>query len=797
VQHVRTLDWPPDKLQIVVVDNASGDDSVSRICAAAPDVTLVESTTNTGFAGGCNLGVERSVGEYVAFINSDARPDSAWLRAGVAVLDREPDIATVASKVLDWDGRLIDYVGGNINFAGQGYKLEAGDPDDGRYETERDVLFPTGSAAIFRTSVFRDLGGFDEQFFMFFEDVDLGWRINLAGLRVRYVPGSIVYHRHHAAIRKFGSYREHYFLARNSLLTIYKNFGDETLSRVLAPALMLAVHNGVLLGEADATALDLERSPGGDDVETLTLDKQALTGAFAVDYLTRNLPALTKQRREIQRGRVRSDEALARLFGDLLQGTSPATGYHAAWLNTIQAFGLADGVIRRSRVVVITADTLSNRMAGPAIRAFHIAETLAHEHDVQLVSTTKCEIENPAFECRKADDETLRRIVAWSDVVVFQGFVMHFAPWLVETDKVIVVDIYDPMHLEQLEQTKADDPVERAANITATTEVLNQQLRRGDFFLCATEEQRHFWLGQLAGVGRLNPRNYDRDSSLGTLLAVAPFGLPDREPQRTRAAIKGVVPGISTDDRVILWGGGVYNWFDPLTLIRAVDRVRKEHDSVRLFFLGMKHPNPNVPEMKMAWDSRKLSDELGLTNRFVFFNEEWVDYDDRENYLLDADLGVSTHFLHVETTFSFRTRMLDYLWAGLPIVATGGDAFGRLIASEGLGAAVDERDADTLAACIERALFDDAFVEECQANVARVREQFRWHATLAPLVDFCRDPRRSADATPMVQGSAGASHHHGTLARNLAYARTRYREGGATFVAQRATLKAKRLLRGG
>jgi hypothetical protein len=74
--------------------------------------------------------------------------------------------------------------------------------------------------------------------------------------------------------------------------------------------------------------------------------------------------------------------------------------------------------------------------------------------------------------------------------------------------------------------------------------------------------------------------------------------------------------------------------------------------------------------MQMAWDSRRLADKLGLTDKFIFFNEAWVDYEDRANYLLDADVGVSTHFLHVETTFSFRTRTLDYLWAGLPIVAT-------------------------------------------------------------------------------------------------------------------------------
>ena len=477
---LRSLDWPADRLHIVVVDNASGDDSVERIAAAAPDVTLVASEENTGFAGGCNLGVAHARGEYVAFINSDARPHPGWLTEAVNALQSEPTVGCVASKVLDWDGQRIDYVGGNINFVGQGYKLEAGDTDDGRYDTPRRVLFPTGSAMITRTELYRRLDGFDEQYFMFFEDVDFGWRMNLLGYDVRYVPSSLVYHRHHAAIKKFGSYREHYLLARNSLLSVYKNFGNETLGKVLAPALLLAVHNGVLLGEDDPTVLDLQHSPGGDQEGSLTLNKLTMTGAYAVDYLARELPGLTKQREQIQRLRVRSDEALAGLFGDLLQGTSPANGYHAAWINTIKAFGLAEGVLRRRRIAVITADTLSNQMAGPAIRAYHIAEALSDEHDVKLVSTTTCTLKTRKFESQVATANQLRDIVAWSDIVVFQGFVMHQAPWLVSSDKIIVVDIYDPMHLEQLEQSRSDEPFARSANIAATELLVQYRCGGGD-----------------------------------------------------------------------------------------------------------------------------------------------------------------------------------------------------------------------------------------------------------------------------------------------------------------------------
>jgi hypothetical protein len=145
----------------------------------------------------------------------------------------------------------------------------------------------------------------------------------------------------------------------------------------------------------------------------------------------------------------------------------------------------------------------------------------------------------------------------------------------------------------------------------------------------------------------------------------------------------------------------------------------------------------------------------------VFFNEEWVDYADRQNYLTEADAGVSTHMSHIETTFSFRTRILDYLWAGLPMVVTEGDSFADLIETEGLGLTVPAQDVDALAAALDRVLFDDDFIAECQHNVARVREDFYWERTLATLVNFVANPRHAADhaATRRRGASLGGRAH--------------------------------------
>ena len=403
-------------------------------------------------------------------------------------------------------------------------------------------------------------------------------------------------------------------------------------------------------------------------------------------------------------------------------------------------------VALRRRIAVVTGEPLKPAMAGPAIRAWEIARALSVEHDVTLATYSPvCLLQHEDFRTEGVADRGLRELERWCDVLVFQGTLLEHFPWLRASSKVFVVDVYDPFHLEVLEQLRGRDAGFRARAADYGRRALNAQLRRGDFFLCASPKQRDFWLGQLAGLGRINTRTYDADSSLTALIDVAPFGTPEERPVATRKVLRGVVPGIGPADKVVLWGGGVYNWFDPLTLLRAMHSLHARHPEVRLFFLGMAHPNPEVGEMRTAQDTRELSDELGLTDSVVFFNETWVPYDDRQNYLLESDVGVSTHHDHIETAFSFRTRILDYLWAGLPVVATAGDSLSELIDREGLGRTVPAGDVSALERALEEMLFDDEARSAAQAAVTRVAPSLTWPRALEVLLAFCRAPIRAPD----------------------------------------------------
>lgn len=786
------LDYPADKLELICVDNASDADSAARL-GALNEVRLITSEENLGFAAGCNLGAGSANGRVLAFLNNDAEPHPDWARQAVQVLRQQPDVGAVACKVLDREGTHIDFVDGGLTWFGMGYKRHAGEPDDGRHDEPRDVLFGTGAALFVRAELFTSLGGFDERYFMFYEDVDLGWRLNLRGWRVRYEPSSVAYHRHHGSMTGVPAAREYYLLERNALATLYKNASAETLAKALPAALALSVRRSTARGGIDPGQLEMTRRPAdpADEPSEKSISTESLAGMLAIDRFVGLLPELEASRQAEQAARTRSDADLVPLMRKAMEPAYPLPDYLAAHEILVRAFELDQVFGRPRRIAVLTGDAVTERMAGPAIRAWHTAEVLAAEHEVRLISVNaEVAASSEDFAVVRATRRELTNHVAWADIVVLQGHVLEMVPDLThgESNKIVVCDIYDPMHLELLEQGRDTDDERRAADLRGVTSVLNKQLERGDFFLCASQRQRHFWLGHLAALGRITPELYDTDPTMHSLIAVAPFGLSASRPRHTGNGIRGA-HGVDRDDKIILWAGGVYSWFDPLTLLHAVYRLADRRPDVKLVFMGMRHPNPDVPAMGMAERTRELADELGITDKHVIFNENWVPYGQRQDFLLDANCGVTTHFEHVETTFAFRTRMLDYLWSGLPVVTTDGDSFADLVRRESLGVVVPPGDPEALVEALDTVLYDEEFATRCRERIESVRERFTWQETLAPLIEFCRDPRPATDRlqarSPLTRPPRVPRHE--ALRRDIRLLRGYLEEGGVREVVRRAS----------
>jgi glycosyltransferase involved in cell wall biosynthesis len=382
-------------------------------------------------------------------------------------------------------------------------------------------------------------------------------------------------------------------------------------------------------------------------------------------------------------------------------------------------------------------------MAGPGIRYLWFARELTRlGYDVRLVIPFPSDLEGEPFEVvvdNPWNSYRMARLGSEHEAVITQRLPVPAMLALARAETRVVYDFYSPLTIESAAFAQANPQSKAEAELNHLT--IQVALENGDAFACASERQRDLWLGALAATGRISPRSYGRDPGFRSLIDVVPFGLDPDPPAATNAVIKGVTPGIGRDDKVLLWGGGIWNWLDPLTVIRAVHRL--ERPDVKLFMMGTARPNPGIPEMAMQGRAEALAETLGLLGSNVFFNRGWVPYDERGSYLLEADVGVSAHPDELEARFAYRTRLLDCIWAGLPIVATEGDSLAELVERYGLGRVVPAGDEAGYAAALESVLQEER--EQFGAQFGAARSGLEWPRAverLARLLEAATAERR-------------------------------------------------------
>ncbi len=395
-------------------------------------------------------------------------------------------------------------------------------------------------------------------------------------------------------------------------------------------------------------------------------------------------------------------------------------------------------------VLIISHDVVGAKMAGPGIRYWELARVLAPQFHVVLAVPGDTSFRPPddvrLTSYQPGEWSTLARAAEQANAILLCGDVLMWFPELEEIETPLIVDGYDPHPMETLALFAGSS--EQSYRHRESERTLRTQCRAGDFFICASERQRDWWLGLLEAAGRINPYTYNEDPSLRKLVDVVPYGLPSAPPHHNQRVLKGVWSGIAPEDRVLLWGGGLWQWLDPLTAVRAMALMRERRDDVRLVLPGTRHPNPAVLDMPMREDTVRLAEELGLMNKQVFFGD-WVPYEDWSNYLLEADVGLSLHFDTLETRLAFRSRILDYVWAGLPMVVTEGDALSQQVGSLGLGEVIGYGKEQELASAVLRLLdrprlsFDRAF--------GQAQRVFTWQRAAGPLAEFCTNPRLAPD----------------------------------------------------
>ena len=205
---------------VLVVDNGSTDGTEKLLAERFPEVRVLQTGGNLGFAGGVQAGLDAATTRYVALLNNDAVAEPGWLAALVASLDAHPDAAAVTSRMLlqDTDPPLLNNTG--VVLLDTDYGADRDLRADAATRTEPDSVFGfSGGAALLRLDAVRAIGGFPTRFFLYYEDTDLSWRLRLAGWDIRYEPAAVVHHAHSATVDQTSD-RFAFFNERNRLLML-------------------------------------------------------------------------------------------------------------------------------------------------------------------------------------------------------------------------------------------------------------------------------------------------------------------------------------------------------------------------------------------------------------------------------------------------------------------------------------------------------------------------------------------------------------------------------------------------
>lgn len=278
-------------LEIIVVDNASTDASASLLRGYGSRLRVIENPVNLGFAGGNNVGIRAAKGAYIALINNDAVADRRWVEALARAAEADPGIGMCASKIyLSGPGRVLDSAGLLLSRDGIGRGRGRLEPDRDEFGREAEGLLPSGCAAFYRRAMLDDVGLFDEDFFAYCEDSDLGLRGMIAGWRSRYVPAAIVTHAYSASTAPYSSFKA-FHVERNRIWLVVKCFPRRLLvaSLLYTAARYLAQAGGALRG----------RGPAARFVEHVSVWAALGTLARAYGAALARLPAMWQKRRQV------------------------------------------------------------------------------------------------------------------------------------------------------------------------------------------------------------------------------------------------------------------------------------------------------------------------------------------------------------------------------------------------------------------------------------------------------------------------------------------------------------------
>jgi GT2 family glycosyltransferase/glycosyltransferase involved in cell wall biosynthesis len=724
------LDYPTERLELMLVDNASNDGSVEFTETHYPQVRIVRSPTNLGFAAGNNLGARQTDSQYVIFLNNDMHVDSRFVQGLIDAIQSDPDAVCAGAKILNWDGSRFDFAGAAPHFAGFAYQLGYDKPfSNSVFNEVRPILFACGGAMIIDRQLFLEVGGFDEDYFIYFEDVDLGWRLWVLGHKVVFAPGAVAYHHHHGTMRSFSDHRKRVLYKRNALFSVIKNYDEVNLGRVL-PAILLGTVDGLVETAVRRRRLPIDEfritNPKRRRCPDVRLEKEEVSTLVAIHEVAEKLPQLMERRRFVQGQRKRSDEDVLRLF------LAPMSKWPDVSARTQRVVTDVFGVQRLfedapRRILLFSSDILpfpGLPTVGSGLRCWGLSQGLKNRGHEVILSMPRAAL--------KGREHLVAPEVA---DLTWEWHNMHEIANRVEPDVVVVcnwplLDLLDaekvevPIILDQHGPHLIERELQGFGKMEGNVRCKLNALRKADYFTCAGNRQYKYFQSWLEHAGWTEQERRDRSAAIPVSM---PPELPERRPR---------------EELTFVYGGVFLPWQDPsVGLSTLVEEMERRNQGHLRFFGG--------PHLVYPIDPGIFGDlvaQLRKSPRVTVSN--LITHDELLEEYRQAHVAMDLMKRNPERELAFTTRTVEYLWCGLPVIYNDYSELSDYIREYDAGWTVDPEDHEAIRSVIAE-VYDcpDRVVERGRNAQQLVREQMNWDLTIEAMDGFVRwsDKRPSAD----------------------------------------------------
>ena len=307
----------------------------------------------------------------------------------------------------------------------------------------------------------------------------------------------------------------------------------------------------------------------------------------------------------------------------------------------------------------------------------------------------------------------------------------------IRSDQQLILDGYVPIHIE-MSARNSDNLGREYDAFNFENKIWTKAFKRGDILLCANEAQKKFYTGVLAQVGRINPVTYGDDD----LIQIVPYGIYHEKAVAKNNPISKIVHNQKAFK--LLWFGGIYPWFDLTHLLEAVKSVSKQ-TPIELIMVGVKNPFNQHPDFLKKYDDvmsyiseNKMNDIVHVT--------DWVKFDERAEWYLGSDAVILINNIGMENTLAWRTRLVDYVWADLPIITNGGDPMSNILEKNKAIYILPDLEVKTLENELLKITHNKKALEEVSKNLSKVRKDFYWDKVTQKLANLIDKNYKPADA---------------------------------------------------